>query len=445
MYASYIVSTGTSIVTNIVKNYKDETEKNLQLMNQHTKKEAEEHIDAIVDDFMKIIKQHYNDSIDSLKRISAEINAIVSISPGVDPDNDKIYLIATDTVMGYISALLNKVTLVHFMDFESENISIEIVGDTDVRSGHRSFQKYGVPNLFNTVANIKSSAEKEKRNLFINISGGFKPISTTMAIAGILLNIETHYSYQDGELIRMPLFPIGINIGDMKKGDTILLKELYSEEKIDKSDVKRFKRGFDISKFMISDDGEITEIGRILLAAYIGTISDTLCKSVLNRESFEEYMQRIFVKHSRRRLKREGNSYMVAFFDLDKFKQINDTHGHIVGDTALKSFADTLHTFERKYKGTIFGRYGGDEFIGLFSCKTYEESKNILQEIVDRVKEVSISKDLNDKLSTTIGAIFIENNNGGISWEEYKDKADQQLIKLKKENMRGQYLLVKTG
>lgn len=48
-------------------------------------------------------------------------------------------------------------------------------------------------------------------------------------------------------------------------------------------------------------------------------------------------------------------------FDIDKFKGINDTYGHIIGDKCLKSLALTASTSVRKTD--IVGRYGGDEFI----------------------------------------------------------------------------------
>lgn len=53
--------------------------------------------------------------------------------------------------------------------------------------------------------------------------------------------------------------------------------------------------------------------------------------------------------------------FSIAFFDIDSFKSINDTKGHVVGDEVLKFIANTFMT--RKRKTDQFGRYGGDEFI----------------------------------------------------------------------------------
>lgn len=62
-----------------------------------------------------------------------------------------------------------------------------------------------------------------------------------------------------------------------------------------------------------------------------------------------------------RRVEREGTGCSVIMFDLDHFKSVNDTHGHDVGDAALRLFADVVSMTTR---GTdVACRYGGEEFI----------------------------------------------------------------------------------
>lgn len=62
---------------------------------------------------------------------------------------------------------------------------------------------------------------------------------------------------------------------------------------------------------------------------------------------------------------RYGRPLTLAIVDLDKFKGINDTLGHMSGDTALKILANVLNGHIRK--ADIVGRYGGDEFIVVFT------------------------------------------------------------------------------
>jgi len=61
------------------------------------------------------------------------------------------------------------------------------------------------------------------------------------------------------------------------------------------------------------------------------------------------------------RQSREGGSFGVALADLDHFKWINDTHGHLTGDAVLKQAARVMATCIRPYD--TVGRYGGEEFL----------------------------------------------------------------------------------
>jgi diguanylate cyclase (GGDEF)-like protein len=60
------------------------------------------------------------------------------------------------------------------------------------------------------------------------------------------------------------------------------------------------------------------------------------------------------------RAKRYDHCVTVVFFDFDKFKEINDTHGHQVGDAVLRSIAELLSSELRS--ADLAGRMGGDEF-----------------------------------------------------------------------------------
>ncbi len=61
------------------------------------------------------------------------------------------------------------------------------------------------------------------------------------------------------------------------------------------------------------------------------------------------------------RVKRYGGTFTLIFFDLDRFKDINDEYGHLVGDEVLKEVAHVVQNANRN--ADIFARFGGEEFI----------------------------------------------------------------------------------
>src|ERR1700749_3045735 len=78
--------------------------------------------------------------------------------------------------------------------------------------------------------------------------------------------------------------------------------------------------------------------------------------------------RRAFVRELTRYISLTGRYNTPAsliYFDLNQFKQINDTHGHAGGDAALKHFAETLMSHVRD--SDCVGRLGGDEFGGLLN------------------------------------------------------------------------------
>ena len=74
-----------------------------------------------------------------------------------------------------------------------------------------------------------------------------------------------------------------------------------------------------------------------------------------NRRHFMETAEAAFA-HAQR----TGQSFVALMIDVDNFKQINDTHGHVVGDRVLTELAQACQEHVRP--GDIVGRYGGDEF-----------------------------------------------------------------------------------
>ncbi len=86
---------------------------------------------------------------------------------------------------------------------------------------------------------------------------------------------------------------------------------------------------------------------------------------------------------------RDGTLLTVCVLDLDRFKPINDLHGHAAGDRLLKDLADRLRNALRAWSGgaDAVARVGGDEFVLLVRTATLEESRQAVQRVLRRINE----------------------------------------------------------
>jgi diguanylate cyclase (GGDEF)-like protein len=116
----------------------------------------------------------------------------------------------------------------------------------------------------------------------------------------------------------------------------------------------------------------------------------------------------------------------LIFLDIDKFKQINDTYGHVTGDKALIMITQLTKTL----KNTHTIRYGGDEFIVL----SFEQDKHSLEH-----KMHMLSKTLDNKRFKFQGNTFqvhisygVINFNSGDSFQEVIERVDQKMYTHKK-------------
>jgi diguanylate cyclase (GGDEF)-like protein len=80
-----------------------------------------------------------------------------------------------------------------------------------------------------------------------------------------------------------------------------------------------------------------------------------------------------------------GRSTALVVFDLNRFKQINDTHGHQSGDRVLRLFGSVAR--ETLRKSDVFGRLGGDEFAALLADTTEDEAEEIAERMATRFSE----------------------------------------------------------
>jgi len=89
------------------------------------------------------------------------------------------------------------------------------------------------------------------------------------------------------------------------------------------------------------------------------------------------------------RAARDGTKVGVLMIDLDHFKQVNDLHGHLVGDRVLQAVADVLMTSARRYD--VVGRWGGEEFVVLCPEVTKDTLRSIAERIRGQVRDLRVT------------------------------------------------------
>ena len=117
---------------------------------------------------------------------------------------------------------------------------------------------------------------------------------------------------------------------------------------------------------------------------------------VHNRRFFDDALSREWA-----RAVRVDDSVTLALVDLDRFKTINDEHGHEAGDECLLLVAAILKE-ELRYPGTVVARYGGDEFAVLMPNMTEVGCWNVLESVRARIERLQQAPAA--RLSISVGA-----------------------------------------
>ncbi len=116
--------------------------------------------------------------------------------------------------------------------------------------------------------------------------------------------------------------------------------------------------------------------------------------NVLNRRAFTGILEREF-----RRAVRYNTPITLMVLDLDYFKKVNDTYGHLVGDSVLRETADI---FQRSLRDIdVLVRYGGEEFVILLPGTNLQEGMVVANRIRARMEKHRFDAEMND-ISVTV-------------------------------------------
>ena len=129
------------------------------------------------------------------------------------------------------------------------------------------------------------------------------------------------------------------------------------------------------------------------------------------------------------RVGRGGEEFSLAVFDVDSFKTINDTYGHLFGDTVLKSVADALRENCRAYD--VKARYGGDEFVVVMPYTNLEQGVAVVEKIRRAVLGLGLSINGSPLRLTLSAGVTSTVGREGLSPEALIRRADLALYEAK--------------
>ncbi|MCM1172436.1 MAG: GGDEF domain-containing protein [Clostridium sp.] len=117
-------------------------------------------------------------------------------------------------------------------------------------------------------------------------------------------------------------------------------------------------------------------------------------RSMARRDGLTGIYNRVYFTELFEKAKASAKKYdyklSVALFDIDKFKLVNDTYGHLAGDEVIKMVASIDDKYAEKHSGFAC-RYGGEEFLLVLPGKGKEEALEILESMHEEIKSTVVN------------------------------------------------------
>ena len=210
----------------------------------------------------------------------------------------------------------------------------------------------------------------------------------------------------------------------------LMIIDEYDEDTL----VKNLEIG--INDYFITP-GEIRElivksISQVKKFHYIQNLKSTYLKDVNIDDLTQVYNRRyleIYFKSLIKQLQNNEKVSIICIIDIDNFKQLNDTWGHITGDEILKSIASILKNNIRS--SDFIARIGGEEFIIILHHLTKLEAKSVIEKLSKNILETKFSDYAKTKtIKCTISA-GIADINPDDTLAEAVNRADKNLYKAK--------------
>ena len=144
--------------------------------------------------------------------------------------------------------------------------------------------------------------------------------------------------------------------------------------------------------------------------------------SLANRALFMEHLEQTL-----KNAERDRSHFIVAFIDLDNFKNINTVYGHFAGDEVLKRVASDLEKVVRK--DDIIARFGGDEFVGIFKVNVRDDMHRIKEKMMETINTDIVCYQLEIIFDFSVGMAMYPDD--GTSIDKLMNSAHRALSAMK--------------
>jgi diguanylate cyclase (GGDEF)-like protein len=125
---------------------------------------------------------------------------------------------------------------------------------------------------------------------------------------------------------------------------------------------------------------------------------------------------------------RYGTPLAISMLDIDYFKDINDTHGHVVGDEVLRKLAEELRDHIRH--PDVIGRYGGEEFLVVLPHSTIKAAAEQAERLCKHVQSLVIQAGENEiRITLSMGLAQYQIHRE--DWQSFLSRADAALYQAK--------------